>query len=86
LFAVITTLSFFMVSNTNSHNTQKFNSRFMLSFGIRFLGYLIFALVYLLMFSPDPIHFIILFFILYLLFTILEVIFLIKLVKQHSSV
>lgn len=85
-FAVITSISFFMVSKTDLRHTRKFNNQFMLSFGIRFFTYLLFALVYLLIYKPDPFHFVALYFVLYIVFTVLEVKFLVKMVQETPKI
>jgi len=83
-FFLVTFLSFRVVAHTDLSNSRKFNTRFILSFGIRFFAYLIFALVYLLVAKPEVKQFLLIYFVLYIVFTTLEMISLARLSRTSK--
>lgn len=86
LFSVIslfTALFHYSVLQVGNKELTKFSSKFMTFAGIKMIIYLIIIVIYVFSFPEKAKFFLISFFILYMLYTVFEVILIIKHLKKH---
>jgi len=86
LFSVIslfTALFHYSVLQVGNKELTKFSSKFMMFAGIKMIIYLIIIVIYVFSFPEKAKFFLISFFILYMLYTVFEVILIIKHLKKH---
>ncbi len=82
LIAIVTTFGHLWVLKATGLNTRKFTTTFMASVTFKLLIYLTFMLVYLMIDHSQVITFVLTFFILYIIFTIFEVIQVLDFIKK----
>lgn len=82
LIAIVTTFGHLWVLKATGLNTRKFTTTFMASVTFKLLIYLTFMLVYLMIDHSQVVIFVLTFFILYIIFTIFEVIQVLDFIKK----
>jgi len=82
LIAVVTTIGHLWVIRAADQNPMKFTTAFMASVTLKLLVYLFFMLIYLLFDHTQVISFMLTFIVLYISFTIFEVIQVLKFIKK----
>lgn len=82
LIAIVTTIGHLWVVKASDQNTMKFTTTFMASVTLKLMIYLFFMLIYLLIDRSEAITFVITFMILYILFTIFEVVQVLDFIKK----
>jgi F0F1-type ATP synthase assembly protein I len=80
-----TLISFLFIHKKVQESPQKFVNVYMANTTIKLLLYLVILMVYSLNFLHDAVNFIISFFVMYLIFTVFEVVHLVKMNKGVSS-
>jgi len=83
--AGLTAIMHFSILKISEIGAQKFTSRFMMVSGIKMILYLIFITIYVFTFTAQAKVFLISFFILYMLFTVFEVVQIMIYLKQKSK-
>ena len=82
LIATVTTIGHLWVIRAADQNPMKFTTAFMASVTLKLLVYLFFMLIYLLIDHSQAISFVLTFIVLYISFTIFEVIQVLKFIKK----
>lgn len=82
LIATVTTIGHLWIVKASDQNTMKFTTTFMASVTLKLMIYLFFMLIYLLIDRSEAITFVVTFMILYILFTIFEVVQVLDFIKK----
>ena len=82
LIATVTTLGHLWVIRSADQNTMKFTTAFMASVTLKLLIYLFFMLIYLWIDHSQVISFVLTFMVLYVVFTVFEIIQVLKFIKK----
>jgi len=85
LIALVTTIGHLWIVKAAAENTRKFTTAFMASVTLKLMGYLTFILVYLLYDHSQVIPFVLTFIALYIVFTIIEVIEVLNVIKINQK-
>lgn len=85
LIALVTTIGHIWILKAAGQNTRKFTTSFMASVTLKLMVYLTFMLIYLMIDRSQVIPFVLTFIILYISFTIFEVIQVLNYIKKHSK-
>src|ERR1035437_10027956 len=84
-FFLINILVHYILVKASSKRPEKFSVHFMAAFGLKLLVYILFVGIYLFFRKQNAVPFLITFFILYLLYTILEVFEIVSFLKKTSQ-
>ena len=84
LIALVTSIGHLWIVKAAGQNTRKFTTAFMASVTLKLMVYLSFMLLYLLFDRSQVIPFVLTFIIIYILYTIFEVVQVLNYIKKHS--